>query len=250
MRQHSKSYAEIRQAWEKIKGLDIKDRFKMMRSISHDICEIYHKNDIELENLIFYIDVLKQVNQIHDIPRCKRSLSKMIATWLDLTGHVNAKIVKKISGKINTETASIAIGDPYYARNVIEAYSNYSEKNVVNLINEGKGYVFSTGSDGLHNVQIRIVDTLEPVISSKEFKCVISVTETAVINIPTGHLAITDPCCLDIEKDRLYINVEPGNYKVCVYFFYIRSKVESFYVVLCKTNQDAKNNLSKSPQFN
>jgi len=246
----TKSFAEIRQEWEKIQGLDIKNRFKLMRSVAYEICEIFQKNDIELEHLLFYIDVLKQVNQVHDIPRCKRSLSKMIATWLNLTGHVDAKIVKKIAGKINTETASIAIGDPYYAKNVIDAYGSYTEKNVLNLINEGKSYIFGTSSDGLHNVQLRIVDSSEPVLSSKEFKCVTSVTETAIINIPTGHIAVTDPCFLDVEKDRLGVDVEPGHYKVCVYFFYIHSKVESFYIVLCKTDQEDKNNLSKSPQFN
>lgn len=245
-----KSYLEIKQEWEKIQLLDIKNRFKSMRQISHDICEIYKKNDIELEQLVFYIEVLRQVNKIHDIPRSKRSLSKMIATWLELTGHSEAKIIKKISGKINTETASIAIGDPACKKSVVDAYNNYTEKNVINVINEAKAYIFSTGFDGPHDVQIRIIDSAEPVLSSKEFKCVVNSTETAIIDIPTGHVAVADPYFLDTENSRLYVAVEPGHYKVCVYFFYIRSKVESFYIVLCKTNNEAKNNLSKLPELN
>lgn len=246
----TKSYSEIRQEWETIQSLDIKNRFKAMRTISHDICEIFKKNDIELEQLEFYIEVLKKVNQVHDIPRCKRSLSKMTANWLEIKGLANAKIIKKLSGKINTETASIAIGDPSYQKIILDTYSNYTEKSALNLTNEGKVYIFGTSSDGLHNVQIRILDSSEPVLSSKEFKCVMSVTETAIINIPTGLVAVADPCVLNVENDRISINVEPGNYKVCVYFFYIRSKVESFYIVLCKTDEEAKNNLLKLPEFN
>lgn len=248
----TKSYAEIKQEWEKIQSLDIRNRFKAMRPLANNICEIYKnkKGDIELEQLDFFIKTLKQVNRVHNIPRCKRSLSKMIADQLELTGLSNCKIIKKLPGTINLESGSIAIGDPCYQKDITDTYSDYSEKNLLSLVNANKAYIFSTGGDGCYNIQIRIVDSLEPVLSSKEFKCVLDATETAVINIPTGLVAVADPHALDIENYRLSVNVEPGNYKVCVYFFAIPSKVEAFYIVLCKTDETAENNLTTLPVLN
>lgn len=170
----------------------------------------------------------------------------MTAAWLELTGFVNAKILKKVTGKINLESGCIAISDEYY----FGMHTNYIEKNNLNLINEGKSYIFGTSADGFHNVQIRIVDALEPVLSNKELNCVQSVTETALIHIPTGRIAVADPYFLNEKNESVNMIVEPGNYKVCVYFFYIRSKIESFYIVLSKVDQEvAKNNLLKFPEF-
>ncbi|WP_419421361.1 hypothetical protein ACNVED_14965 (plasmid) [Legionella sp. D16C41] len=242
------NYNEIKQEWESLQSLGIKIRFKLMRTLAHNICELFKKNITELHQLEFYIDVLKQVNLIHDVPRFKRTLSKMIAKWLDLKGFTSAKISKKKSGTINTETSTVAIGDPYYLTNIIKAYNHYSEKNILALINEAQSYVFSTGYDGLLNIQIRIINSVEPVLLDKEYKYIWNATEIGIISIPTGTLAVADPCFLDVKNNRLCINIEPGNYKVCVYL--IQSKIESFYIVLCKTDQEAKNYFSKLPEFN
>lgn len=56
----TKSYIEIKQQWQRIQSLDVKNRFKLMRAIAHDICEIFKKNDSELEQLEFYIAALKK----------------------------------------------------------------------------------------------------------------------------------------------------------------------------------------------
>lgn len=240
----AKTYVQIREEWEKIQSLDAKNRFKAMRSIANDICEGYKKNIDEIEQLEFYIRVLKQIIRMHDYPRCALYLSKMIANWLALTGNDKAKIIKKISGKIPVET-SIVISDVQYSRDIINAYTNYSERNLVDLINNGKAFIFHADIHDACNVQLRIVDSLEPVLTSKEFKCVVDTTETAIINIPTGIVAAANPWNLDDEKYRLSTNIAPGNYKVCVYLFYIRHKIESYYIVLCKTENAARNDLSK-----
>lgn len=244
-----KSYSYIQQEWKNIQSLEIKNRYKAMRGIANDICNAYKTNDIDTSQLQFYMDVLKQINKIHNIPRCRTALSKMIVLWLELTGNSNARVIKKTFGKINIESATIAVGDPSYSREVLDVYEKYTDQEILNLINQGKHFIFGTSCDGEQNIQIRQVDSLEPVLSSKEYKCILNATETAIINIPTGILIVGDPCFLDTKKECLLIKVESGNYKVCVYHFYIHSKVSSFYIVLCKTDEEAKNILSKLPQF-
>lgn len=244
----TKSYSNIQQDWKNIQSTEIKSRYKAMRGIANDICNAY-KGEDDASRLQFYMDVLKQINKVHNMPRCKTALSKITALWLELTGNANAKIIKKILGKINVETATIAIGEPSYSKEALGAYENYADQKILNLINQGKLFIFGTGYDGEQNIQIRVVDSFEPVLSAKEYKCILNATETLIINIPTGTLAVADPYFLDMEKERLLINVEPGNYKVCVYHFYIDSKVDSFYIALCKADEEAKNTLTKLPQF-
>lgn len=244
-----KPFSDIQQDWQNIQSLEIKSRYKAMRGIANDICNAYKGENIDAPKLQFYMDVLKQINKIHNIPRCKTALSKITALWLELTGNENAKIIKKIFGKINVETATVAIGEPSYSKEALDAYEKYAAQKILNLINQGKLFIFGTGGDGEQNIQIRVVDSLEPVLSTKEYRCILNATETLIINIPTGTLVVADPCFLNMEKERMLINVEPGNYKICVYHFYIHSKVDSFYIALCKTNEEAKNTLTKLPQF-
>lgn len=243
-----KPYSQIQQEWKNIQSLEIKNRYKAMRGIANDICNAYKGEDVDPSKLLFYMDVLKQINRIHNIPRSRIALSKLTALWLEITGNSNAKIIKKILGKINLETATIAVGELSYFKEALGAYENYAEQKLLNLINQGKFFIFGTGCDGEHHIQIRVVSSLEPVLSAKEFKCILNSTETFIINLPTGALVVADPCFLDVEKNRLSINVEPGNYKVCVYHFYIHSKVDSLYIALCKTDEAAKNTLTNLPQ--
>lgn len=240
----TKTYVQIRADWEKMQLLDAKNRFKAMRTTANDICEVYKKCIDNIEQLEFYIYVLKQIIRVHDYPRCTRHLSKMIIDWLELTGNDKAEIIKKKSGKIPVET-SISISDAHYSKDIINAYSNYSEPHLLNLINDGKAFIFDTIIHEICNVQVRIVDSLEPVLTSKEFKCVIDTTDTVIIDIPTGTLSIASPWNLEDEKDSLSINIDPGHYKVCVYLFYIRNKIESYYIVLCKTTNALRNDLTR-----
>ncbi|RUR22917.1 hypothetical protein [Legionella qingyii] len=241
----AKTYIQIRADWEEMQLLDAKNRFKAMRTISNDISEVYKSKCIDnIEQLDFYIHVLKQVIRVHDHPRYTRHLSKMIIDWLELTGNDKTEIIKKKSGKIRVET-SISISDAHYGKDIINACSKYSELHLLNLINDGKAYIFNTVIHEICNVQVRVVDSVDPVLTSKEFKCVIDATDTVIINIPTGTLSIASPWNLEDEKDSLSINIDPGHYKVCAYLFYIHNKIESYYIVLCKTTNFLRNDLTR-----
>lgn len=244
-----KSYLQIKEAWENIQSQEIKKRYKTMREIAYDICYAYKAKDVEPVQLEFYMHVLKEINTIQAIPKSKIALAKITALWLEFTGNANVKIIKKILGKITIETSTIAVGDIFNSKEVLETYANYTEQSVLTLINQAKLFIFGTGGDGEYTLQIRIVDSIEPVLSANEYKNILNSTEKFVININTGVLVVADPCYMDAEKQRLSINVDAGNYKVCVYHYSVRSKADSFYIVLCKTNEEAKNAAKNLPQF-
>lgn len=244
-----KDFSQIQNDWEKIQTLNIRDKWKALRTITHDISVSYKKEAVTVEQLEFYIKIMKQSVKALSFPqKASLFLSKLIADWLVLTGNDQCEIILKISNEIPVETATIAISDPAYFDD-INALQDYSERNYLHLMNEGKFFIFSTGSDGIYKVQLRIVDALEPVLTPKEFTRVIDTSESAIMHVPSGTITIADPSFFNSEKYCLRAFVTPGNYKISVYHFYIPKKIESFYIVLSKTDKQANNNLSKVYEF-
>lgn len=248
-KQQKKSSAQIQNEWKKIQTLDIRSKHKAMRTLFHDIYTSYKKEAVNVEQLKFYIKVVKQIIQAPNFPdQALRFHSKLIADWLNLTGNKNVEIISKITGKIPVETATIAIADPSYF-DIDEVRKDYAYQNYPQLINQGKFFIFGTGADGTYNVQLRVVDALEPVLTQKEFRYVKDSTESVIIHIPSGFITVADPCFLDNEKYYLSTRITPGNYKICVYLFHIPKKIQSFYIILCRTDKETNNQLSKIHEF-
>lgn len=176
-----------------------------MKSVAHDILSAYKNKEWDLETLELYIKILRQISQVHSIPAVRLNLSKMTNDWLGLSGHTEPKILKKLSGVVNTETASIGVGSPFYFKDIEEAYIHYSEKNILNLMNAGKAFIFDVGGDGSHNAQLRVVEGSKPLLTRKEFKFVVEATETAVVNIPDGVITLGDPCQLEAVRQEHHL---------------------------------------------
>lgn len=241
-----KSFSQIQNEWEKIQSLDIRNKHKAMRSLAHDISVSYKKDETSVEQLEFYIKALKQIIRTRSYPQpVAICLSKLIADWMLLTGKDKSEIILKKTGEIPVDTASIIIADPNYF-DVNELKMDLSNNNFLNLLNQGKCYIFNTGADAMFSVQLRIIDAFHPVLTAKEFKCVINSSEIATIKIPTGTVAVADLGNLRDEKFRVSATISPGNYKICVYLFEIPKKDDEFifYIVMCKTNDEPSNNLS------
>jgi hypothetical protein len=136
------------------------------------------------------------------------------------------------------DITDIVVADPVHC-SVDELRKDSSAKNCLRLINQGKCDIFSTETDRgfwTGDIQLRIVDSLEPILTNEEFKYVTWCSDSTIICIPTGIIAVTDIFFLDNEEDRISTSITPGNYKVCVYLLSNEiEESESFYIVLCKT---------------
>jgi hypothetical protein len=108
--QQKKTFSQIKHEWERIQVLDPKSRFKSMRLIGNMIYDSYEKEEVGLDELEFYMAILKRVARTQSLsPRYSRLLSKLIGDWVELTGNDKAEIISKISGKIPGQTTYIAI---------------------------------------------------------------------------------------------------------------------------------------------
>lgn len=116
------------------------------------------------------------------------------------------------------ETAIIAIHDASFTE------LNGEDEELLERMNEGKLFCFITGSDDLFNVQIRVVDGTEPILSKKEYNrgVVRAIAKPGFINLVTGKVVITD----FVPPQEVWATVEPGLYKVNVFVVSFSQKRE------------------------
>ena len=237
-----KSFPELQQEWQSIQALDLKSQMKALRTIGHEIMLSYQQQGAELAQLEFYIKVMRKVVKTSSVPeKASRFLSKLIIAWLQQTGNANVDIVLKKATKLLLVSGAIMIKDASYAE--------CADTSLLPLLNQGKLFMFGTGTDGVVNVQLRVVDGPEPVLTAKEYKFVADSSEPAIIHIPSGGLLVADPASLGSQDNALSATISAGNYKVSVYFFAIPNKLQSFYIVLAKTDQEPINTLTRIYQF-
>lgn len=241
-----KTFEQIREEWERLQKLDAKQRYHALSSFVHTLRSSYDKNAATPEQLTYYMQTLKAITRwLNDPNTVTRFLNTLTRDWLVLSGQEDAEVVRKISGKVTVESGTLIIADP--SEMINQALQN--DQHDVSLINQGKALIFRTGADGVFNMQLRMVNALEPVLTEKEYRRVIANTETVIIHIPTDTISVGDVLYLQDTKSCITMPVSPGNYKICVYQFYIPQKLESFYVVFTPTMEAATNDIANIHAF-
>lgn len=221
-----------------------------MRAIAHAIAVSYDKSKITRAQLEFYIKVMRQVVRVRTFPQVvSRFLSKLIIDWLELTSNNNPEIILQKSGTVSIDVAAIGVVDRGYKDAANHAPYDHIANHYLNLVNQGKCYLVHTGSDATFDVQLRVVNALEPVLTSKELKFVEDMSETAIMHIPTGEISIGNPFDFEQAGYSFSANIIPGNYKICAYLFCMPHKFKGIYIVLSKTDQEATNNLAEIYSF-
>lgn len=79
-------------------------------------------------------------------------------------------------------------------------------------MNKGKFYELGTDSDAGFYLELKIIDSLEPVLTAKEIKPVHDHAESTIIHIPTGLICIDPHLSADEALHFLSLSVIPGNY--------------------------------------
>jgi hypothetical protein len=149
------------------------------------------------------------------------------------------KIILKKDGTIDVETATIAIHDASFTD------LNGETDELLERMNEGKLFCFCTGGDGSFNVQFRVVDGTEAILSKEEYTngVVKSIAKPGFINLVTGSVVITD----FVSDQEVWATVEPGLYQVNVFSAYFSEEQEEYdyFIVLAHANTTSGSNYQK-----
>lgn len=242
-----KNFQAIADNWAKIQALPIRERIKHIRTITFDIYNTYKQNKFSAKELATFIDILKNSIQATSLSsRFSILLNKITAEWLTLTGNDNVEILTKINGKITVESGMIVLFDAA-KKDLLrsEIQNDFSETKLLQQINQGNFFAFSTGGDGVFNAQIRVINASEPVLSAKEISCIKAASSLAKVEFPSGNLILDDLSGIQHSSQGMNQSITPGLYQVKVFYFLIPNKVESFYIVLCKDSGSVDNALTR-----
>lgn len=239
-----KTFEDIESNWDKILKLSIRDKMKSYRQISFEIKKLYKKGAHSTEELQLFVKILNTTKAANPLK------NRIYAEWLELTGHSEAKVLSKKNGVVTVESGTIIIFDRQNTeklRRQLNATADFSEKNLISLMNTGDIYIFRTDGDGLFNVQIRVIDAGDTALglSAKELKCVSNATETYCLNVPSGKLIVSDLSAVNGFEGGVSQDVEPGFYQLTVFVFNIPKRPLDFifYMVLCKIETPVENHL-------
>jgi hypothetical protein len=228
----------IANEWNNLSVLIPKDKYEKIKVLAHQIIEEVKTNTISTNDIDLYINILNQASRVSGFPqKYSRTLSLLILKKLSLTGDDKAEIICKKSGHVSIESGTVSVGDPALESSII--LKDYLDKNLLEITNQGKRLFFSTGGDGLFDVQLRIIKATEPVLTPKEYKLVLGSTQTVILEISSGVISVGDLGLLD--KSELKVTVPTGNYKVCTYVFDTHKNFRSYYVVCTPTQLPAMN---------
>lgn len=222
-----------------------RDRFVHLKAIGFQAVQEFQKSpELAIPDLLKYMDVIRMVKKIPSPPKNLNAiLTKMTRTYLRLSGSEEPTIVLKKSSKINIDAGTIAVGDRSFQSESFDPL----EKELLRRINLGECFFFDTGGDWLFNFQLRLVIGSEPVLSEKEYKCVIDSTPCVILQCPSGKLVIEDGFISTMDWG-IETDIPPGNYKCQAYHLRLRG-VFSFYIVLAKTEADAVNHETELPSL-
>lgn len=214
-----------------------RERFKILKQIGFEALEKFNSSkDPSVDDLKNYREIFTIVKTVPAISnKFQIALTKIINKYLLLLGCDNPKILLKKSTTIVLDSATIAIGDKSYSTDTSEALDE------IELINAGKIYSFGTGSDGTFNVQLRVVEAPEPVLTSKEYKNVVGASPTIFLTFPSGKVAVDD-YGISSSNNQIEETIIPGNYKCQVFVFKFPKGDYSFYIVLSKCEHFTLNN--------
>jgi hypothetical protein len=262
-----KTFSQIQAQWNSISSLDAKNKIKAMREIGHDILNSYDKRDANIEQLMFYMKILKIIIKIYTFPQKLSKLSvKVTRDWLELSGNVNTTIISTHTSEIISDCPGLYIGDLRYfkehqnrnlntfntlsGRSYTSSYTISSDQSYrLGLINEGKIYELGTGGDAEFYLEFRLIDSPEPALNSNEMKFVVDCTETVIMDIPSGIIIAAHTLDAELNLDLLATTtIPPGTYKMTTFFIF-KKRVATFCIVLCKTNEAVKNNYQSIYSF-
>jgi len=237
------SPTELRKKFDHYLTLPPPQKYKMGRLISAETVAMLNKTDHSLDDLNLYEEILREAVKLINFPSaCKAGLSKIAFLRLQVMGIPEPKISLKKNIELPTDIANFVIRDP-----TLPEYSLEETKvQTLTRMNNGEFFCFSTGADGWFNVQLRLVEGPEPILTLKEYKRVQESSQEAIIQIPSGKIIISGYGNEAISEDATLagsLEVPPGFYKMRVFVFTFPTDDFSYYVVFARTDKFTPNAL-------
>lgn len=216
-----------------IVSLPPKERFHKLKALAHRIgANLDELNESEIH---LALQIVQTAIKVSGFPQAlTRIRSKLIQQKIKQLGISEITIQKKKNYQIAVESGTIVVGDPSIASKF--NFTHFDESELLSFMQQQKGLVFGTGGDGVFDTQLRLVNGPEPLLTEKEYRCMVGASDVSNIEVITGKIGIAD--LGNLTNSTSTLEIENGKYKTCVYLFDNKKGFRSFYIVLSKTEHD------------
>lgn len=224
------TYEQAKSEWKVIQTLNPKHKYRDLKKLCFSL-ELSSKPTVEEIDFFSFL-IARSVKTLGSPGKLKKKLAELALAKCRVLGIAIESIENSLKKnfKLQLNTATVGIGDQLHLD------KDWFEKEK-DAVESGKVIFFHTAADGLHHIQLRVVQAPEPILTIKEYKRIGSVSSSYIIHVPSGKIAISDFCLKDTAR---IFEVPPGNYKVMIYLFYMKVNI-SYYVCLAPTTECAKN---------
>jgi hypothetical protein len=227
--------------WNYLQTLSPREKYAEAKRLAFAIKEATSVNQIPQSEIDEAIEVFNKCLRLQGgNPQMNMVRSKLIMAKQKGTDRDQINIISKLPLVIGVESGTLLVADPDREKEFELVHFDTIE--CVKIMNKGQGLVWSTGGDGTFDIQLRLVEASEPMLMPKEYKLVTGSTDTIVVEVKSGKLTVGDFGLL--QEQNKWLTVEPGNYKVCAYLFDTQKDFLAYYVVVCKTDDSAVNDVS------
>lgn len=225
------SAKELASKHERLFSLPAKERIKAFRTLSWEVLNSFKSTkEHSMEDLDLYLKILQSTIRTDVSPsKYANGIAKIQSQKLALLGIDEPTVLKKKKGTIELKTATIGVVDA----SMLALPRDY--ETALDQMRMGKAFLFSTASDGIENIEIRLTDSPVPLLSNKETKRIIGgSSQNYVLDSPTGRLLVYDYLS-DHRDSFVELQVDPGYYMISVFIFdFPRSYQYSYYIALSK----------------
>lgn len=230
---------EIITKWDEAKNLDPRKKYSVLKSLCTEIIGNIKNRSVDPDCIDAFIPMLSAASKVSDssprygIAKSQLTVLKLANLGVDVD---SVTVLQKKSKIICLESATFGLGDP----ELIE------EKNLeisVDPINEGRRFFFSTGGDGKYKLEVRVLDTPIPVLSSAEYKLLLSSTGVSQIEVKSGYFLAGDACNTDSKKG-LVLSLGPGLYNISAFLLGGKSGPTSYVAILGKALEKTQSSVN------
>lgn len=216
-------------------NLTPQEKYKIKDKISNYIKQAALIKTNTQSDLKYYLDCFQKIKAE------PRFSSKIVAKYFEMIGGEPKKIAGK-QGVLSVESGTITLTDiSFTSANFTSADL---DQQLINAVNQGQAFLWSTGGDGTYDIILRVIDGPEPTANPKEYRHIVNSSPIATIQIKSGFAVISD-LGLEVEGSNIKIALKNGNYKVQVHRKYFIDRFDGYVVILCPTTDPAANNFNE-----
>ena len=222
---------------------DYKNKMANIKKAGFFVDKAFKAGLESVDELCLAKDILTKAVSYMSFPQVfSATLSKITLQWLANSGHANSIIIQTKKVKLDIETGMLVAFSK--TDNIDIPYNNTK---YIQIFKEGSLFACGLGSDFELSLEVREIESDEPVLTAKEYPKLEQSTSTFKIFVDNSGLHVGDSFNSLYLDEKYTIKMKTGVYKLVLF----QLKNSKFVLVTCYTKSldNSKNEIVEIPNI-